>query len=78
MIYSLVNTDDFDVEIYDNLDDLLTFMESTFDGDIEITTLNSDDYHTYRPTVVEILLEENQAVDVYEDNLLTFVVKKHD
>lgn len=78
MIYSLVNTDDFDVELYHNLGVLLDSMEERFDGDIEITTVDSTDFIDYFRGMVVELLEENQAVDIYEDNLLTFVVKKHD
>lgn len=78
VVYSLVDTDFFQVELFTDLVDLASSMEARFNGEIEIVEFNSITFSNYSLAKVRKMLKTVEAIDVYEDNLLSFVIRRHE
>lgn len=79
ILYSLVNTEDFTVELSEDLGELLVSMEFKIEdgAEVEITEFNTGDFIKYTRSKLKGLLKA-EAVDVYEDNILNFIVRRHE
>jgi hypothetical protein len=79
-IYSLVNTEDFTVELFKDLGELLVSMEFKIEpgAEVEIAEFNTSGFIKYKRKSLEILLMTVEAIDVYEDDILNFVIRRHE